>query len=129
VQLRWIITGLLEKHPNELREADACRGTGAGERPREQFKNRGIDYTPSDKSKSDLYRDMLPLLNSGRVVLPKIERSINQLANLERRVARSGKDSIDHAPGAHDDVANAVAGVDRLVTWRGVPTRRLTPRR
>jgi hypothetical protein len=57
------------------------------------------------------------LLNSGRVVLPKIERLINQLANLERRVARSGKDSIDHAPGAHDDVANAVAGsVDRLVT-------------
>jgi hypothetical protein len=30
---------------------------------------------------------------------------------LERRTARSGKDSIDHPPGAHDDVANAVAGV------------------
>jgi hypothetical protein len=30
---------------------------------------------------------------------------------LERRVARSGRDSIDHAPGAHDDLANCVAGL------------------
>jgi hypothetical protein len=29
---------------------------------------------------------------------------------LERRTARGGKDSIDHSPGQHDDVANAVAG-------------------
>ena len=29
---------------------------------------------------------------------------------LERRTHRSGKDSIDHAPGGHDDLANAVAG-------------------
>src|SRR6476469_9079959 len=27
----------------------------------------------------------------------------------ERRTARSGKDSTDHAPRAHDDIANAVA--------------------
>jgi hypothetical protein len=35
---------------------------------------------------------------------------IAQLIGLERRTARSGRDSIDHGPGAHDDVANAVAG-------------------
>ena len=29
---------------------------------------------------------------------------------LERRTARSGKDSIDHPPGGHDDVINAAAG-------------------
>ena len=34
-----------------------------------------------------------------------------QLAGLERRTARSGRDLIDHAPGGHDDLANAVAGV------------------
>jgi hypothetical protein len=33
-----------------------------------------------------------------------------QLASLERRTSRGGRDSIDHAPGAKDDVANAVAG-------------------
>jgi hypothetical protein len=37
-----------------------------------------------------------------------------QLLGLERRVARSGKDSIDHPPGGHDDVANAAASA--LVT-------------
>jgi hypothetical protein len=33
------------------------------------------------------------------------------LVGLERRVSRQGKDSIDHAPGGHDDAANAVAGL------------------
>ena len=33
-----------------------------------------------------------------------------QLVGLERKVARGGKDSIDHGPGAHDDVANVVCG-------------------
>ena len=42
------------------------------------------------------------------------QRLTNQLLGLERRTARSGKDSIDHAPHAHDDLANACAGV--LVT-------------
>jgi len=36
---------------------------------------------------------------------------VNQLASLERRTSRGGKETIDHSPGAHDDVANVVAGV------------------
>jgi hypothetical protein len=39
------------------------------------------------------------------------QRLVTQLSSLERRTARSGRDSIDHPPGAHDDVANCVAGV------------------
>jgi hypothetical protein len=39
------------------------------------------------------------------------QRLITQLSSLERRTARSGRDSIDHPPGAHDDVGNSVAGV------------------
>src|SRR5262245_43661831 len=82
----------------------------AGEWPREQFQKRGIFYEPADKPKSDLYRDLLPLINSGAVDLIDNERLVQQLITLERRTVRGGKDSIDHAPGAHDDVANAVAG-------------------
>jgi hypothetical protein len=52
----------------------------------------------------------LPLLNSGKIALLDHPRLIAQLCGLERRTARSGKDSIDHAPGAHDDIANGVAG-------------------
>jgi hypothetical protein len=81
-----------------------------GEFPREQFRNHGIDYVCSEKSKSDLFRDLLPLLNSGRMVLPRSDRLVNQLCGLERRVARSGRDLIDHSVGSHDDLANACAG-------------------
>jgi hypothetical protein len=82
----------------------------AGEWPREQFGKHGVTYEPSERSKSELYRDVLPLLNSRTVALienPVLQR---QLVSLERRTARGGRDSIDHPPGGKDDVANAVAG-------------------
>ncbi|WP_376094605.1 hypothetical protein ACE7GA_01455 [Roseomonas sp. CCTCC AB2023176] len=82
----------------------------AGEWPREQFRKQGIAYDVSEKAKSDLYRDLLPVLNSGRCELLDLPKLTAQLCGLERRTARGGRDSIDHAPGAHDDVANAVAG-------------------
>lgn len=83
----------------------------AGEWPRERFRVHGIDYTLSEQPKSDLYRDVLPILNSGRAELLNLPRIASQFCGLERRTSRSGRDSIDHAPGGHDDVANVVAGV------------------
>lgn len=82
----------------------------AGEWPREAFRRHGIHYQTSDLTKSDIYRDLLPLVNSGRLELLDEARLLSQLLDLERKVARSGKDSIDHGPGGHDDVANAAAG-------------------
>jgi hypothetical protein len=82
----------------------------ASEWPREQFRKYGVTYEPCETPKSDLYRDLLPLINSKKVELLDAKQLISQLGNLERRTARSGKDSIDHAPGAHDDIANAAAG-------------------
>jgi hypothetical protein len=82
----------------------------AGEWCREAFRRHGISYDPADSPKSDLYRDLLPLVNSGRVKLLNNKRLIAQLVGLERRTSRAGRDSIDHAPGAHDDLANACAG-------------------
>lgn len=90
----------------------------AGEWPREQFRKHGIGYEPSAKPKSDLYRDLLPALNSGGVDLLDHPRLVNQLVSLERRTARSGKDSIDHPPKGHDDVANAVAGALVSITTK-----------
>jgi hypothetical protein len=95
----------------------------AGEWPREQFKKRGVAYEPAANPKSDLYRDMLPILNSGRVELLDHPRLATQLTGLERRTARSGKDSIDHAPGGHDDVANAVAGALMLAAFGRQPMK------
>ena len=92
----------------------------AGEFPRQQFRKRGIEYRCSDKTKSELFVDLLPMLNAGRITLPKGERLTNQLCSLERRVARSGKDSIDHGAGSHDDLANVVAGAADLASERHV---------
>jgi hypothetical protein len=82
----------------------------AGEWPREQFWKHGVTYRPAEKPKSDLYRDILPLLNSKRVELLDHSVLVAQLCSLERRTSRGGRDSIDHPPRGRDDVANAVAG-------------------
>lgn len=82
----------------------------AGEWPRERFRVHGITYDLAEKPKSDLYRETLPILNSGKAELLDLPRLGAQLCGLERRTARGGRDSIDHAPGAHDDLANSVAG-------------------
>jgi hypothetical protein len=95
----------------------------AAQWPVEQFAINGVIYEQSEIVKSDLYRDFLPALNSRRVRLLDNTRLINQLLGLERRTVRGGRDSIDHVPGANDDVINAavgallqVVGDDRLVT-------------
>ena len=82
----------------------------AGEFPRELFRKQGISYELSDDPKSSIYVNFLPLINSGKVRLLGNQRLVSQLLSLERRTARGGRDSIDHAPGSHDDAANAVAG-------------------
>jgi hypothetical protein len=78
---------------------------------REAFRKVGIEYRPSDLNKSEIYRDLLPRLNSGEIDLLDNQRLITQLLSLERRTARGGRDSIDHPPGHHDDIANSAAGV------------------
>ena len=79
-----------------------------GEFVKEPFRKHGISYDLCKQPNSDLYRDLLP---SGRqIVLPRLDRLVAQICGLERRTGRSGKDSIDHAPNGHDDLANAVAG-------------------
>ncbi len=61
-------------------------------------------------NRSEFYLAFLPMLNSGRVDLLDNPRMVAQFIGLERRTSRAGKDAVDHAPGAHDDVANAAAG-------------------
>ena len=94
----------------------------AGEWPRERFRVHGIAYDLSDRPKSDIYRDFLPVLNGGRAELLDVPRLASQLCGLERRTARSGRDSIDHAPGAHDDLANVAAGA-LLMAGTGITAR------
>ena len=64
------------------------------------IRNAWIDFSAMDCSivavVSDVIRDGKPL--------------VFQLNGLERRRGRTGRDTIDHAKGAHDDLINAAAG-------------------
>ena len=92
----------------------------AGAWPANEFDEYGIQYEVSELSKGDIYREFLPYLNSGRTSLLDHPRMVNQFCGLDRRTVRGGRDSIDHRPNDHDDVANAVAGA--LVMVLGEPT-------
>jgi hypothetical protein len=91
----------------------------------ESFSKYGVTCEQSAKPKSDIYRELLPALNSGRIQLLDNRKLVTQLCNLERRTARGGRDSIDHSHGGHDDIANAAALVlvdivcepDELSIW------------
>lgn len=83
----------------------------AGLWPVARFSAHGVTFEQSARGKSDIYRDFLPLANSGRVELLDHKRMAAQFVGLERRVGRSGKDSIAEPPGAHDDCCNSAAGV------------------
>ncbi len=69
----------------------------SGEWCREAFRKKGIRYEPAGSSKSDLYRDLLPLVNSTRVRLLGNNRLIAQLIGLSaaRRVQAATASTTD----------------------------------
>jgi hypothetical protein len=84
----------------------------AGTWPVERFGAHGISVEHSKLNTSELFQDLLPMLNSGTIILPDHKRLISQIANLERKTGRN-RDFIGHPQGKghHDDLACVVAGV------------------
>jgi hypothetical protein len=82
----------------------------------ESFKKESIVYSQSELSKSKLYLELEPLINTQQILIPKDKNLINELLNLERKTGRSGRDSVDHPPKGSDDLANSVAGCAYLLT-------------
>ena len=97
----------------------------------EAFAKKNMVYRHAEKSKSDLYNELIPLINSGGARLLDNEKLLVQLANLERKTMRGGKSSIYHPRGLHDDLGNAAAGalfyassasnIAPEFVWCGVP--------
>src|SRR5262249_44691039 len=69
----------------------------AAEWSAEAFRKRGVAYVASERPKSQIYLEALPMFTSGRVRLLDLPRLLAQLLGLERRTARGGKDTVDHA--------------------------------
>ena len=65
-----------------------------GEWVAESFRRAGVYYEASEKTKNDIYREILPLVNSRGVALLDDKKLASQLVSLERRVSRGGKDSV-----------------------------------
>lgn len=79
------------------------------------FRKENINYIQSDLTKSDIYIYFQSLVNMHKVGILKSEKLKTQLLLLERRINVMGKDMVDHPRGAHDDIANSVAGVSVLI--------------
>ena len=90
----------------------------AGEWVRELFDKHGITYRHSELTKSEIYLESLPLFSQGVVELLDIQPLTLELMQLERRTSRSGRDSVDHPPSGHDDLANSCCGALVLVAQR-----------
>ena len=76
----------------------------------ELIRNEGLTYAPSELDRSRIYLELLPAVNSGRVVLLDIPELLREFRGLERRRGTSGRDRVDHGVGAHDDRCNSAAG-------------------
>jgi len=104
-----------------LRTYRLSRVTGdryAGEWPVEAFRSHGVTYLTAEKDRSALYLELVAHVNAKLIELPDVPELLRELRLLERRRGSSGRDRVDHPRGAHDDRANAVAGVAALVIGR-----------
>jgi hypothetical protein len=104
-----------------LREYRVATVTGdkyAGNTFASIFQTAGIGYAISERTKSELYEALEPLLNGHRVTLLDVPVLEQQLLGL---VWRGGK--IDHPNGEHDDYANAGAAALVLAAEQSVDAR------
>jgi hypothetical protein len=90
----------------------------AGVWPESAFSKEGVVLRMSELPASDLYLEFQPLMAMGRVELPNDERLCLQFQMLERRTRTGGRDSVDHPPGLHDDMANSAAGAAYLAAQK-----------
>ena len=82
----------------------------------EAYTTRGVRYDRCNEVRSDVYLASAASFLSGNVRLLDHPRAIGQLANLERRTQRGGKETVGHSLGMHDDLANCIAGIVYLLT-------------
>ncbi|MFN8545728.1 MAG: hypothetical protein U0807_16200 [Candidatus Binatia bacterium] len=80
------------------------------------FLKHGIRVEQSAAAKSELYASALPLILGRRCELLDLPRLQAQFVALERKTARSGRESIAEPPGGHDDLANGAVGAVVLAT-------------
>jgi hypothetical protein len=74
------------------------------------YRAAGREYRRAPLVRSDLYLEGQVHFTRGLVSIPDHATLIREYRLLERRTARSGRDSVNHGVGGHDDHANALFG-------------------
>jgi len=97
----------------------------SGEWVRQAFMTAGIKYVVSSLTSSDSLLELLPLINQGSVALLDDKVQTAQLIGLERRTSRTGKDSLGHPQGSHDDRVVSLA-LSAVLASKPVQNRSLT---
>jgi hypothetical protein len=86
------------------------------------FAKVGVSYIPSEKDKSAIYVETMPLFSQGLVELLDFPQLETELRLLERRPRAGGRgDLVDHPPRGNDDVANAACGALWLASLAPTP--------
>jgi hypothetical protein len=78
----------------------------------DEWQRNGFVFKPCERTTSENYLGLLPLLLSGRGRLTDTAIGRSQLASLERIVQSGGRETVRHpqVDSAHDDVAAVIAG-------------------
>jgi len=88
-----------------------------------EWRTHGIRFEACERTTSENYLSLLPLLLAKRVRLVDSRTLRSQLAALERRVGAADREAVTHPQhaSAHDDIACAVAGAlvlaSKEMTW------------
>jgi hypothetical protein len=109
---RFVAAEVIREFSDILRSYNVASVTGdsfGGGFTSDEWARAGIQFTPSRTTTAENYLRALPLLTSKRGRLLDHATLRTQLSGLERRVV-AGRETVDHARGAHDDVATAVCG-------------------
>ena len=87
---------------------------------RELFKDRHnitlVEFPFTNQSKKLIYKNLQTLVDHGSVKLLDDKILVNELITLELEVTEGGQIKIMHAPGKHDDLADALA----LASYKGI---------
>jgi hypothetical protein len=113
-------------NPNQVigRLAEECRQYGithvvgdnfGAEFTASAFQASGVRYSKCELVKSQLYLEFIAIACSNEVELLDDPAAVDQICGLERKTHAGGRDSVDHGQGAHDDLANVIAGLCTIV--------------
>ena len=78
----------------------------------------GFDYQKSPWTRSVIYLEAMALFARRVVRMPDHQKMVRELRLLERSTNSGGQDTVNHAKGGHDDFANVVCGVLRMLDAR-----------